>query len=231
MRSILISSPGRCGMHWLARILQNLLCFKQEKTRRWYKLMGDMHYEHLYLTHDPVAYFVPVMNQVNLVAMVRDPRDMIVSAAYYFAGLAQNDWEGVQSFWGTEIPEGSDFQEAFTILKQKGYNNRWFSTYFQTTVPHFVVRYEDLHQRPEEVVQHLLFSLGYNPPLYRARMADALNQASFEHVSGGRQRGEEDVGHFYRKGIIGDWRNYFTDKESLEFRARFPGIFQAFGYR
>jgi hypothetical protein len=216
-------------MHWLARILQDLLALEQEKTKRWFGLMGAMNHGHLYLTHDPVAYFVPIMEQVNCIAMVRDPRDMVVSAAYYFAGLARNDWKGVQAFWKTEVPEGAGFQEALAVLKRTGHNSRWFSTYLKTSMPHFVVHYEDLYQRPEEVIRHLLRDLGYGDP-YRCGLSAALEKASFERVSGGRQRGEEATSHFFRKGVIGDWRNYFTNEENREFRARFLEIFHAFGY-
>jgi hypothetical protein len=216
-------------MHWLARILQGLLGLEQEKTKRWFELMGAMNYGYLYLTHDPITYFVPIMDRVNCIAMVRDPRDMVVSAAYYFAGLARNDWRGVRAFWKTEVPEGASFQEALAILKQTGHNDRWFSTYFKTSMPHFIVHYEDLHQRPEEVMRHLLRDLGYGDP-YRCRMTEALEKASFEYVSGGRQRGEGDPNHFYRKGIVGDWRNYFTPKENQEFKARLRETFQVFGY-
>jgi hypothetical protein len=190
-------------------------------------MVGDVNYGQLYLTHDPIAYFVPIMDQVNLIAMVRDPRDMIVSAAYYLAGLAQNDWKGVQAFWKTEVPEGADFQGALAILKRTGHNGRWFSTYLRVSMPHHVVRYEDLHQRPQEVVGNLLWGMGYGSPV---GITEALEKASFERMSEGRQRGEEDPAHFFRKGIVGDWRNYFTDEESQEFRARFLEIFHAFGY-
>ncbi len=228
MKSLLISSPGRCGMHWLARILQELLGLEQQKTKRWCE-MGEVADGQLYLTHDPIAYFIPIMDKVNCIAMVRDPRDMIVSVAYYLAGLARDNWNGAGRFWDDAGSEGASFQEALVALKQDGHNSRWFSTYLQTDMPHFVVRYEDLHRRAEEVMRHLLHSLGHAEP-YRCAMDQALQKASFEHMSGGRQRGEEDPAHFFRKGIIDDWRNHFTNEESLKFQARFLETFQTFGY-
>ena len=37
-----------------------------------------------------------------------------------------------------------------------------------------------------------------------------LKDCSFEVLSGGRKPGEEDMNCHYRKGISGDWKNYFT---------------------
>ena len=38
-----------------------------------------------------------------------------------------------------------------------------------------------------------------------------LKKYSFKNISG-REQGLEDVNHHYRKGIAGDWKNYFTDE-------------------
>lgn len=52
---------------------------------------------------------------------------------------------------------------------------------------------------------------------------------SFEARSG-RQKGEEDVQSHFRKGIVGDWRNYFTDKIKADFKQRYGDILIATGY-
>jgi len=52
----------------------------------------------------------------------------------------------------------------------------------------------------------------------------------FEQVSGGRQRGEEDVHSHVRKGVSGDWRQYFTAPVKVAFKERFGDVLIACGY-
>ena len=52
----------------------------------------------------------------------------------------------------------------------------------------------------------------------------------FEKISGGRKKGTEDTSSHYRKGVAGDWKNYFNAEHCTEFNSRFSGILQATGY-
>ena len=54
-----------------------------------------------------------------------------------------------------------------------------------------------------------------------ARAAAIADEFSFERQAG-RRAGEEDKRSFLRKGIVGDWRNYFT-REAREVFAGFAG--------
>jgi lipopolysaccharide transport system ATP-binding protein len=49
-------------------------------------------------------------------------------------------------------------------------------------------------------------------------------------LSGGRSKGTEDPVSHYRKGIAGDWRNYFTPRVADAFKKRFGDILIAAGY-
>ncbi len=57
-----------------------------------------------------------------------------------------------------------------------------------------------------------------------------LEQYSFEAFSGGRKPGEEDAQSHYRKGIAGDWRNYFSDREKDLFKQRTGSLLVELGY-
>jgi len=47
--------------------------------------------------------------------------------------------------------------------------------------------------------------------------ASALDQFSFEKMSGGRKAGNEKQGSFFRKGISGDWKNFLSPGEAAGF--------------
>jgi len=53
---------------------------------------------------------------------------------------------------------------------------------------------------------------------------------SFRRRSGGRRAGSEDTKHHYRKGIAGDWRNYFSPCVKDAFKACYPDLLITLGY-
>jgi hypothetical protein len=61
-------------------------------------------------------------------------------------------------------------------------------------------------------------------------LSHILRKHAFERKTGNRQRGEEDVKHHYRKGIAGDWRNYFTPRVEAAFEERYCVLRERFGY-
>ncbi|MDJ0896918.1 MAG: sulfotransferase [Alphaproteobacteria bacterium] len=74
------------------------------------------------------------------------------------------------------------------------------------------LRYEDLMREPERTLSRVLAFLQIDQS--RDVVAACLKAARFETLSEGRQKGHEDCGAFYRKGIIGDWANHFSDKDA-----------------
>jgi len=52
----------------------------------------------------------------------------------------------------------------------------------------------------------------------------------FERQAGGRQPGQEDARHHYRKGVAGDWRNHFTPRVADAFKARYGQVLIHLGY-
>jgi hypothetical protein len=90
------------------------------------------------------------------------------------------------------------------------------------------VRYEDLLVRPNEEVERLLGFLGVGTD--EMLVEHCVSQASFEKLSRGRERGEEDPSSFYRKGVAGDWRNYFTEEDKRVFKEEAGELLIRLGY-
>jgi hypothetical protein len=61
-------------------------------------------------------------------------------------------------------------------------------------------------------------------------LRDTLDARSFARLSGGRPPGQEDVNHHFRKGITGDWRNYFTPRVAERFKAAHGAALVRLGY-
>lgn len=53
---------------------------------------------------------------------------------------------------------------------------------------------------------------------------------SFKTLSGGRTPGQEDRGHFFRKGIAGDWRSHFREQDKAVFKEEAGRALVELGY-
>ncbi len=56
-----------------------------------------------------------------------------------------------------------------------------------------------------------------------------IQNNSFENRTG-RKRGQENLSAHQRKGIVGDWRNHFTEQMKEEFKKRFGDVLIKTGY-
>jgi hypothetical protein len=92
-----------------------------------------------------------------------------------------------------------------------------------------IVRFEDLLEEDRRILEDVLIErceLGIS----RRRLRRAIERESFDRLSGGRQRGDEDTSAHYRKGVAGDWRNYFSDPLKDAFKETYGGLLLAAGY-
>jgi len=57
-----------------------------------------------------------------------------------------------------------------------------------------------------------------------------VGSASFEKLSRGRERGQEDPSSFYRKGVAGDWKNHFSKEDRRVFKEEAGELLIRLGY-
>ena len=55
-------------------------------------------------------------------------------------------------------------------------------------------------------------------------------KAMVEKLSKGRSRGEEDPTSFFRKGVSGDWRSAFTERDEKTFEQEAGDLLVKLGY-
>jgi hypothetical protein len=90
------------------------------------------------------------------------------------------------------------------------------------------VRYEDLLEQPHREVGRLLGFLGVDAQ--QSVVERCVSSASFEKLSRGRERGQEDPTSFYRKGIAGDWKNLFNERDRRVFKEEAGELLIRLGY-
>lgn len=90
-----------------------------------------------------------------------------------------------------------------------------------------LIRYEELVADEHRAFQRMIeyCEIDVDP----AHLQQVINHNSFSARTG-RKAGQEDIMSHQRKGIAGDWRNYFTDQLKSEFKVRFGNLLVETGY-
>ena len=98
-----------------------------------------------------------------------------------------------------------------------------------------VARYEDMKSQPVEVLQKAGAFLSIDAS--DAAIADAIDAGSLDSMKE-RERKTKGLAHketgekipVVRKGVVGDWRNYFTEADEREFMRVAGGAMARLGY-
>lgn len=187
-------------------------------------------YEAVCKTHDRFRFFsdpIGLASFDKVIHIVRDPRDIAVSYYFYLfyhEPIASGNPEGVLSrkhffarkyYWKKTVYQVSRDWPLHT-MSWRAYEGA------------LLVRYEDLHIDCLAVLQRICSFLDweYNPRL----LLEAIDRFTFDRLSGGRKIGEEHPISFFRKGIIGDFRNHFDWVDTLIMRYYAIGEMQELGY-
>jgi hypothetical protein len=188
--------------------------------------------------------------------VIRDPRDIVVSG--YFSHKHSHATKADDNPWMIEHRarlQGCE-QEAGLLL-EIDYCAAYFEHLATWNYRHpsvYESRFEVLTVTPEAEFGRILDFLGIHLQqggvigwLRRlaARLAgnpaphtvcpqqawhEILKRHAFARLSGGRQMGQEDTHHHYRKGTAGDWRNHFTPKVTQVFKQRYGDLLIQLGY-
>jgi hypothetical protein len=92
-----------------------------------------------------------------------------------------------------------------------------------------IFRYEDFANDNRRFLEDLLDYMGVALP--EDAVAALYERHAFEQVSGGREAGVEDQHDHYRKGVSGDWQNYFDDSLRIYFRKVTGDLLDVLGYQ
>jgi hypothetical protein len=159
--------------------------------------------------------------------MVRDVRDVAVSE--YLRERAKGLVGNVDDYLG-------DFLEG---RKRHGSWARHLSSWLDSETARkgdlLVLRYEDLHTRPLEILQKATAFLGLkvlSSSIQRAIEDNTIERMRVkEDVSGVTFQGGGEDGRFVRKGSIGGWRDRLTRDQILRIEAHAGAALERMGYR
>jgi len=199
-----------------------------------------------FLGSSPVEEIAEVYPDAKVIHIIRDGRDVAVSAMHHL-WKHEIDLGGGMDLRGEEAKNRDAYQanpaeylrsgRSIFLPKRLARGAREWAQLVDQTMrkgPELLgrnyaeVRYEALLNRPERELARLLSFLGAAGD---DRTVDAcIEAASFERWSKGRERGQEDSTHLMRKGISGDWKNVFTDVDRRRFKAQAGRMLIELGY-
>jgi hypothetical protein len=162
--------------------------------------------------------------------VIRDPRDVIVSG--YFSHRNSHPIKGK---WETGFLQPhrkwlSEVSEAEGLLKEIeiGYALNGMAKWNFSDPDILELRFESLVSEPQkwfsDIFRHL--DLSVKPKT----LEKVVEKNSFQKLAKGRKRGEEDVKSHYRKGIHGDWKNYFNEEHKAFFKEKWGQLVLDLGY-
>lgn len=143
----------------------------------------------------------------KIIHLVRDGRDVLTSGTFDWL---LKDAEGTDrhEFYFKPIP-GMRLERFFDAKVIKKWSANWCETIdvFADDPPAIRVKYEEMKEDMPEVLMKIFETLGVEAS--EAIADKCTEESTFERMSG-RPPGQEDPTAKARKGIAGDWKNYFT---------------------
>jgi len=140
----------------------------------------------------------------------RDPRDVAVSVLHYAK---------LPDLWAALNMMRFNISVTFQAFPDTPAYRTMIEAWWNKPAADFQCSYEDLHHRPLEVLRAASQVVGRD--ISDGRIGKAIDRQSFAR---------QQLSHAMRRGVVGDWRNFFTHDLAFSFNQHFGDILMAQGY-
>ncbi|XP_074163241.1 sulfotransferase 2A1-like [Sminthopsis crassicaudata] len=164
----------------------------------------------LFTSHLPVHLFPKSYfnSKAKMIYIARNPRDVIVSFYHFIAPFAlHSSWSAFENFFESFLQGNVVYGSWFDHIKG------WLP--MRNSEKFLFLTYEELHQDLKANVEKICGFL--RKKLSEKEISSVLENASFQAMEKHRLENNEPVIHLkpiqlvlMRKGICGEWKNYFT---------------------
>jgi hypothetical protein len=214
------------------------LAEQQSKTNK--RIVGD---KTPFVSAEIVEEISTIYPEARVIHIIRDGRDVAVSLIHHMWNHAKSEG-GVYDLEPEELEKryayraGSLVPPADSLFTKKRLiriATDWSIEVGKATEDgpallggnYTEVRYENLLERPVEEARRLLNFLGADGSEETAKRC--VEMAGFERKSN-RERGQEDSSSRLRKGVVGDWKNVFTEEDQRIFKEIAGDLLIQLGY-
>jgi GT2 family glycosyltransferase len=216
--------------------------FLQDARERTGKpLVGDKTPAHVGYMQE-IHEFYP---ESRIIHIIRDGRDQAVSSVFHwwresdrpvFSGQDPGILKKKEAYYEDKDRFGPEGESIFTENSLRGLARGWRRNVENAMElgprlfgeGYFETRYEDLLLGPDDIFEQMISLLGANAN--REIVERCVEKNSFQSRAKNRKPGEEDQGSFFRKGISGDWKNYFTPRDKRIFDEEAGETLEKLGY-
>ncbi|KAF1542695.1 Sulfotransferase 6B1, partial [Eudyptula minor] len=225
---VLVVSYPKCDVNWLIQILSDLIftaiqskpvstelpfieCGDPDKYQRM-KQVPSPRILATHLNYDclPKSVF---KNKAKILVLLRNPKDTAVSFFHFHNNVpsvpSYSSWdEFFSEFMNGKVGWGSYFDHAVTWNKHTEDENT------------MIIIYEDLKENLTASVEQIAEFFGFSPTA--EQIQSIADRATFQAVKDKAQETYGAVGSIlFRKGVVGDWKNLFTEAQNQEMDAKF----------
>jgi hypothetical protein len=185
-----------------------------------------------------------ILGQLRGFHVVRDPRDMAVSAYYsHLHSHAKEEFPRLLEY--REQLRNTTQEEGLLMELARPYVYGAMSAWDYSLPNVLELRMEDVITDPRQSFRRVFAFLGlldghpdswrgedggHFPKLTDAQVANIVGRNDFSEKTGGRRPGEEDVRSHYRKGVPGEWRSHFTERHKEYIKKNLNGLLLKLGY-
>jgi hypothetical protein len=191
-----------------------LLELEQQSEGKPCRAVGEKTPENVFL----FAGLHRLFPDAKLIAIARDPRDVLASAWHYFRKpvAEKADTAAKMAFIGSALPSLDNGARTMLALRKD------FPSHCA------IVTYERLHAATAPVAAGLFRFLGVSDA--EDVVADCVARTSFAAMSGGRAPGQTQEGTFFRSGIVGGWRSTFDEQMNALMLRELGWMYPHFGW-
>ncbi len=173
-------------------------------------------------SHESYDIYKQLYPPKKCIYVYRDGRDVLLSYFFFTKAFSNRDEMiieriGKQKVLNTRTSKTVSFEPKEFTEFIRTHAAQWVS-HVESWLKGkdvFLVKYEDLHRDFAEIITAVINYLGIKP-------VTSVSNVEKEYVSNFRQYFTNTNQNFFRRGIIGDWRNYFM-KEHNRLFSEFAG--------
>lgn len=228
---LVVAGAHKVGSTWVAKMLKDLNVFRTlpvpkdyRSNKKNFALIGlhkigvDEYFRNtkgfrLYKSHSEPPVW-DLEGKVRFVTVIRDPRDVVISNIFYLANLAPElgGWPELQNL---------SLDERIRVYLKRGVFDLELLDKWSQYAPASKLYYEELLQSPQTLMEQMFDEMKLK--VSTQKCSQIIKSNTFDRLSGGRVKGQENTGSFFRKGVAGDWRNYFGEREIERFKTENNG--------
>jgi hypothetical protein len=225
-RKVLVNGSPKTGTTWMLKMIQSIPGYHEVgnfngEIERYHTVQaGDVVHGHDFLS--PELAEILEKNAIKVVLMIRDPRDQLISRVFHILRVEEHAWH--QRLKAVSMDEaimlciegGDGLPGTRTMIELT-------QTWLDNRLKIVWVRYEELLA---ETVKEFHRVVGYlDIQMSEALLESIVARNRFERLASGkkfwketRKQGQADPNSHFRKGITGDWHNYFNEAHKDKFK-------------